>query len=101
LSFGFINLCPKYHTPDAALTAALQNNKGIQNERLKAEYQKQLIQTAANLPATNLTGDYGQINSNYNDNRLGIAELFQSPTVYAANANSILGNGNRPPSTCR
>ncbi len=67
---------------DAALTTALQNNKGIQNERLKAEYQKQLIQTAANLPATSLTGDYGQINSNYNDNRLGIAQSFQFPTVY-------------------
>ncbi len=68
---------------DAAITAAMKNNASMKNERLKAEYQKQLIKMATNLPATTITGDYGQINSFYNDNRLGVAQSFQFPTVYS------------------
>jgi len=66
-----------------AINIALTNNSGIKNERLKAEYQKLYIKTAANLPATTITGDYGQLNSYYNDNRLGIAQSFNFPTVYS------------------
>ncbi|HNP32925.1 MAG TPA: CusA/CzcA family heavy metal efflux RND transporter [Flavobacterium sp.] len=68
---------------DAALETALKNNTSIKNERLKSEYQKQLIKTATNLPATNIIGDYGQINSFYNDNRIGITQSFNFPTVYS------------------
>jgi cobalt-zinc-cadmium resistance protein CzcA len=68
---------------DTALEIALKNNNSVKNERLKADYQKQLIKTAANLPATTLTGEYGQINSYYNDNRLGVAQSFNFPTVYS------------------
>ncbi|TBX67529.1 CusA/CzcA family heavy metal efflux RND transporter [Flavobacterium silvisoli] len=68
---------------EAAIETALKNNATVKNERLKADYQKQLIKTAANVPATNITGDYGQINSFYNDNRIGIAQSFNFPTVYS------------------
>jgi len=68
---------------ETAFETALKNNTSITNERLKAEYQKQLIKTATNLPATTITGDYGQINSFYNDNRIGIAQSFHFPTVYS------------------
>ena len=68
---------------DKAIETALKNNSSIKNERLKAEYQKQVIKTAANLPATTIIGDYGQINSFYNDNRIGIAQSFNFPTVYS------------------
>lgn len=68
---------------ETAIETALKNNSSIKNERLKAEYQKQMIKTATNLPATNITGDYGQINSFYNDNRIGIAQSFNFPTVYS------------------
>ncbi len=68
---------------DAAIEIALKNNATIKNERLRAEYQKQLIKTGANLPITALTGDFGQINSFYNDNRLGVSQSFNFPTVYS------------------
>jgi cobalt-zinc-cadmium resistance protein CzcA len=68
---------------ETALETALKNNNSVKNDRLKADYQKQLIKTAANLPATTLTGEYGQINSFYNDIRLGLAQSFNFPTVYS------------------
>jgi cobalt-zinc-cadmium resistance protein CzcA len=68
---------------ETALETALKNNNLVKNDRLKADYQKQLIKTAANLPATTLTGEYGQINSFYNDNRFGLAQSFNFPTVYS------------------
>jgi len=68
---------------DVAIQLALKNNASLKNERLKADYQKQLIKTSTNLPATTLTGDYGQINSAYNDNRFGLSQAFSFPTVYS------------------
>ena len=68
---------------ETALETALKNNHSVKNERLKADYQKQLIKTAANLPPTSLTGEYGQINSFFNDNRFGVAQSFNFPTVYS------------------
>ena len=50
---------------------------------MKADYQQKLIKSATNLPATNIIADYGQINSFYNDNRVGISQSFNFPTVYS------------------
>jgi len=66
-----------------ALTTALKNNQTMKSERLKADYQQKLIKTAANLPATSIAVDYGQINSFYTDNRIGISQAFNFPTVYS------------------
>ncbi|TDP60767.1 CusA/CzcA family heavy metal efflux RND transporter [Flavobacterium dankookense] len=69
-------------TLDEAITLALKNNKSIKIERLKSDYQKKLINTATNLPTTNINSEFGQINSNYTDNRFGISQSFEFPTVY-------------------
>ena len=65
-----------------AFEIALKNNSTIKSERLKSDYQQKLIQTATNLPSINMVADYGQINSFYNDNRIGISQSFNFPTVY-------------------
>ncbi len=67
----------------AAIDTALANNLTVKNERLKAEYQQQLIKTAADAPKTTVVGEYGQINSRYNDNRISIGQSLSFPTVYA------------------
>jgi cobalt-zinc-cadmium resistance protein CzcA len=69
-------------TLQAALDTALKNNLTVKNEKLKAEYQQKLIKTAAPIPQANFTGEYGQINSSYSDNRFGISQSFNFPTVY-------------------
>ncbi|MEM0541080.1 CusA/CzcA family heavy metal efflux RND transporter [Flavobacterium sp. j3] len=61
---------------------ALKNNATIKSEKLKANYHEKLIKSATNLPSTNILADYGQINSIYNDNRIGISQTFNFPTVY-------------------
>ena len=70
-------------TLNQAIDTAVVNNLLVKNERLKAEYQKQLIKTGANIPQTTLIGEYGQINSAFSDNRFVINQNINFPTVYS------------------
>jgi cobalt-zinc-cadmium resistance protein CzcA len=70
-------------TLKAAIDTALKNNLSVKNEKLKAEYQQKLISSSANLPQANLSTEFGQINSIYNDNRVGLSQSFSFPTVYS------------------
>lgn len=67
----------------SAIDTALKNNLSVKNEKLKAEYQQKLISTSANLPQANLSTEFGQLNSIYNDNRFGLSQSFSFPTVYS------------------
>ena len=67
----------------SAIDTALKNNLTVKNERLNAEYQKKLKAAAIDIPQTNLSGEYGQINSFYNDTKFGISQSISFPTVYA------------------
>ncbi|MBK5279985.1 MAG: CusA/CzcA family heavy metal efflux RND transporter [Bacteroidia bacterium] len=84
--------CVEAQTPISlkqAIDMALANNLLVKNERLKAEYQKQLIKTAINPTLTNFVGEYGQINSSFSDNRFAINQTLSFPTVYK-NQKSVL-----------
>ncbi|MGZ3918697.1 MAG: CusA/CzcA family heavy metal efflux RND transporter, partial [Bacteroidia bacterium] len=67
----------------AAIDTALKNNLAVKSERLKAEYRKQLVKSSANIQQTSITGEYGQINSAYYDNRFTVGQNFSFPLVYA------------------
>ena len=67
----------------SSIDTALKNNLIVKNEKLNAEYQMKLKAASVNIPQTNLTGEYGQINSIYKDNKFGIAQSISFPTVYA------------------
>jgi heavy metal efflux system protein len=73
----------------AAIDSALKNNLTVKNERLKAEYQHRLIKTSAPIPQANITGEYGQINSYYIDNRFGASQSFNFPTIYSNQKNLL------------
>lgn len=76
----------KAQTPinvQSAIDTALKNNLTIKNEKLRSLYQQKLIKTSASIPQANVTGEYGQINSYYSDNRIGISQSFNFPTVYS------------------
>ncbi|MEA5459535.1 CusA/CzcA family heavy metal efflux RND transporter [Arcicella sp. LKC2W] len=70
-------------TLQTAINTAISHNLGVKSEKLRANYQEQLIKTYHNLPTTNFVGDFGQNNSIYFDNRLGASQSFSSPKVYA------------------
>lgn len=73
----------------AAIDTALANNLNIKGEKLKANYQQQLIQSANQLPSTNVMAEVGQFNSIYTDNRIGLSQSFSFPTVYAKQKNLL------------
>ncbi len=94
LAFALAFLLPdaKAQTPitvQAAIDTALMNNLLVKNERLKAEYQNQLIKSGANIPKMSVSGEYGQINSSFSDNRFVINQNINFPSVYA-NQKSVL-----------
>ena len=65
-----------------ALKIAVDSNQTAKIERLKTQYQKELISSYANLPKTVVATEFGQYNSAYNDTRFGISQSFELPTVY-------------------
>ena len=67
----------------SAIDTALKNNLLVKNEILNAEYQMKLKAATVDIPQTNLTGEYGQINSFYKDTKFGIFQSITFPLVYA------------------
>ncbi len=70
-------------TLQTAIDTALKNNLTVKNEILNTAYQKQLKAASVDIPQTNLTGEYGQINSFYKDTKFGISQSISFPTIYA------------------
>jgi cobalt-zinc-cadmium resistance protein CzcA len=85
--FGLFSFSSTYaQTPitlQKAMETALKNNYGMKSERLKSDYQQKVIKTSTNIAPVNITGEYGQFNSVYNDTRFGISQSFNFPTVYS------------------
>lgn len=69
-------------TLNDAIKIALEQNKNIRSEKLKTDYAKALIQTSADIPQTTISADYGQVNSAYNDTKIGLIQSIAFPTVY-------------------
>ena len=80
-TFHNVNAQPEI-TLKAALDSALQNNLSIRNAKLEAEIQKNMMGATLDLPQTNVSFEYGQINSFYNDTKFGISQSLNFPTVY-------------------
>ena len=66
----------------AAIDSAVHNNRRVVNERVKTDYSNALRGTAWNLPQTAVVGEYGRINSNYTDNKIGVTQSLSFPAVY-------------------
>jgi cobalt-zinc-cadmium resistance protein CzcA len=66
----------------SALDSALKNNLLLKNEQLNAEYQRMLIKTSIEIPQANLVTEYGQINSYYSDNKIGLEQSISFPSIY-------------------
>ncbi len=65
-----------------AIDTAVYNNLYLKNEVLKIQYRKKLLKSENGLPKTVVMGEYGQINSAYNDNKINITQSMAFPTVY-------------------
>jgi cobalt-zinc-cadmium resistance protein CzcA len=69
-------------TLKAAIDTAVKNNLRLKSEQLNADYLKKSTGTGVTIPKTNITGEYGHINSAYSDNRLSVVQSVNFPMVY-------------------
>ena len=67
-----------------AIDTALRNNLSMKNDYLRTEYYQGLVKSGVAIPTTNITGEYGQINSVYSDIKLGVSQTIHFPKVYTA-----------------
>ncbi|MCZ2356300.1 MAG: CusA/CzcA family heavy metal efflux RND transporter [Bacteroidia bacterium] len=65
-----------------AIQMAISQNQVIQKQGLQTEYHKQLTKSAVNLPQTELSGEFGQVNSIFFDTRLNVSQSFNNPAYY-------------------
>lgn len=66
----------------SVIQLAIKNNLSIKGENLRGTYLKNRIDTYKEIPPTEIQGEYGQINSAYNDSKFIISQSFQFPTIY-------------------
>lgn len=65
-----------------ALSIAKENNLQISASRLNEKYNQAMTGTAAIIPNTQITGDFGQVNSWAFDNKFSVVQSFSFPSVY-------------------
>ena len=65
-----------------SIQIALKNNLTLKSERLREEYLEKIIDTYRDIPPTEILGEFGQINSAYNDSRFIISQSIHFPTLY-------------------
>ncbi len=81
LSFQTVNAQQKI-TLDKAIEIANSNNLKVKNEQLKSAYLRLLTKTAYDIPNTTIGAEFGQINSNFFDAKIGISQSIKFPAVY-------------------
>jgi cobalt-zinc-cadmium resistance protein CzcA len=64
---------------NTAIDSALSNNLQLRNDKLYLQYLSHVKKAAISLPNTVFNFEYGQFNSAYQDNRIGLSQNFQSP----------------------
>jgi cobalt-zinc-cadmium resistance protein CzcA len=67
---------------DEAVNTGISNNPAVQSATYSVEQQAALKKTSLDLGRTTISMNYGQYNSFYKDNNIGISQSFAFPTVY-------------------
>lgn len=79
-------------TLEQALQLAEKNNYQIQGATLHEQSNAQLRKTWFDAPKTNASFEYGQINTIYNDNRIGLSQNLAFPSVYLSHKKILTEN---------
>lgn len=74
-------------TLEKAIEIGLMNNLNVKSSLDEIKVQEKLKGSAFDLGKTELTFNYGQINSPINDNEINISQNFAFPTVYFSQSN--------------
>ncbi|MCL7987563.1 CusA/CzcA family heavy metal efflux RND transporter [Sphingobacterium sp. lm-10] len=68
---------------ESALMIANENNLQLKSVRSDEQSSRKLINTSFDPTKAQISGDYGQLNTAYTDNRIGITQTLSFPVVYA------------------
>ena len=69
-------------TMEQAVDSAMRNNLYLKGAALRSEAEETMIGSAWDLPRTAVDFEYGQINTNANDDRIALSQSLSFPTVY-------------------
>jgi heavy metal efflux system protein len=87
LSVHFATAQTQPLTLNQAIEYGLSNNKEIANSQLEIQHQQQTKKAIVEIPKTDITGQFGQMNSYISsDTNFGISQTIPFPTVFSANA---------------
>ncbi len=66
----------------AAIDSALHNNLKLKAQRLNTDYYKKMQGSGWDINKTNVTAEWGHVNSAYTDTRYGVTQSISFPLVY-------------------
>ncbi len=82
-TFSINGMAQKRISLDEALRIASDKNLTIRSANYDIKMQKTLIGASVEIPKTELSGEYGKINSHSNDNSFSLSQSFSMPIVYS------------------
>ncbi len=74
---------------EAAVDSALHNNLKLRSQRLSEDHYKKMQGTGWDINKTNVTAEWGNINSAYTDTRYGVTQSISFPLVYMKQRNVL------------
>lgn len=75
---------------EAAIEKAFKNNLTLKGGALKVSYQNQLKNSSATIDPLNISGEVGQMNSAYTDNKFSVNQTIRLPQFYSAHKTVLL-----------
>lgn len=76
-----------------AIELGMKNNQSVQASELQVKMQSELLSSAFEIPKTEFSGTFGQVNSDATDKNLSISQSF-SPFLFAARKKLLTANSN-------
>lgn len=67
---------------ETAMDKAFQNNLNIKNGNLRIDFQSKLQNSAVVIDPLNISGEIGQMNSSYVDNKISVSQTIRLPKFY-------------------
>lgn len=83
LFLGFSGIAQNKVALNQVIEEGLANNLVIKNEKQRVNAAQVLVKSANEIPALNIVGEYGQLNSAFNDNRIGVTQNISFPFLNA------------------
>jgi cobalt-zinc-cadmium resistance protein CzcA len=81
---------------EQAVDSAMRNNLYLKSAALRSEAEEALIGSAWDLPRTNVDFEYGQVNTNVNDDRISLTEPVLPHGLCATAEDAEAQRGRRP-----